>query len=76
MWNHIDTGYAASRISELRADFWPIDDRSLQELTKEKKTVVVKQYFIKSIYISELLKDESIQDFLRRYEQYWMKKAG
>lgn len=27
MWNHIDTGYAACRISELRADFWPIDDR-------------------------------------------------
>jgi len=57
MWNHIDTGYAACRISELRA-------------------VVVKQYFIKSIHISELLKDQIIQDFIRKYEQYWMKKAG
>lgn len=76
MWNHIDTGYAACRISELRADFWPIDDRSLREVTKEKKTVVVKQYFIKSIHISELLKDQSIRDFIQKYEQYWMKKAG
>ena len=76
MWNHIDTGYAACRISELRSDLWPIDDTSLREVTKEKKTVVVKQYFIKSIHISELLTDQSIRDFIQKYEQYWMKKVG
>jgi len=76
MWNHIDTGYAASRISELRADLWPIDDKSLQEVTKEKKNVIVKQYFIKSIHLNEILKDQNVQEFIEKYETYWIKKAG
>ena len=76
MWTHIDTGYAASRISELRSDLWPIDDKSLQEVTKEKKNVIVKQYFIKNINLSEILKDQNIQTFIEKYQKYWTKRAG
>lgn len=76
MWGHIDTGYSASRISELRADFWMIDDTSLREITKEKKTVVIKQYFIKTLHLSEILKDQTVLDFIARYETIHMKKAS
>ena len=76
MWGHIDTGYSASRISELRSDLWLIDDISLREVTKEKKTVVVKQYFIKSIHLSEILRDQNVLDFITKYEAVHMKKAG
>ncbi len=76
MWGHIDTGYSASRISELRADLWMIDDIALREFTKEKKHVVVKQYFIKSIHLSEILKDQNVLDFIAKYEAVHMKKAG
>jgi hypothetical protein len=76
MWGHIDTGYSATRISELRADLWPIDDKSLLETTKEKKSVVVKQYFIKSIHLSEILRNQDILDFITRYEEFHSKKVG
>ncbi len=76
MWDHIDTGYSASRISELRSDLWLIDDISLKEVTKEKKTVAVKQYFIKSIHLSEILRDQNVLDFLAKYEAVHMRKAG
>ncbi|PHM83723.1 hypothetical protein CHH38_04295 [Acinetobacter nosocomialis] len=76
MWGHIDTGYSASRISELRSDLWLIDDISLREVTKEKKTVVVKQYFIKSIHLSEILRDQNVLDFIAKYEAVHMRKAG
>lgn len=76
MWGHIDTGYSASRISELRSDLWLIDDISLKEVTKEKKTVAVKQYFIKSIHLSEILRDQNVLDFLAKYEAVHMRKAG
>lgn len=76
MWGHIDTGYSASRISELRADFWTIDDTSLKEVTKEKKTVVIKQYFIKTIHLSEILRDPDVLTFIEKYESVHMKKAS
>ncbi|ENV42134.1 MULTISPECIES: hypothetical protein [Acinetobacter calcoaceticus/baumannii complex] len=76
MWGHIDTGYSASRISELRSDLWLIDDISLREVTKEKKTVVVKQYFIKNIHLSEILRDQNVLDFIAKYEAVHMRKAG
>lgn len=76
MWGHIDTGYSASRISELRADLWVIDDTSLKEITKEKKTVVIKQYFIKSIHLSEILKNQNVLDFIFKYEELHIKKAS
>ncbi|MEK5777097.1 hypothetical protein VXE44_18640, partial [Acinetobacter nosocomialis] len=74
MWGHIDTGYSASRISELRSDLWLIDDISLREVTKEKKTVVVKQYFIKNIHLSEILRDQNVLDFIAKYEAVHMRK--
>ena len=76
MWGYIDTGYSACRISELRSDFWPIDATSKLEVTKEKKTVSIKEYFIKSIHLSEILKNSDVQDFITKYEAAHVDKAS
>lgn len=76
MWGYIDSGYSASRLSELRADFWPIDTTSHWTVTKENKRVPVKEYFIKSINLSELMKMEDVRDFILKYEMVNLKKLG
>lgn len=68
MWSSIDSSYSACRISELRSDGWNIEDHYLSEDSKLKKRVRVKVYFIPTLLISELLKEKTIQDFLKRFE--------
>lgn len=68
MWNQIDTCYSASRISELILDGWNIDKKPILQITLEKKSVVVKEYSMDSVYRDEVLQLFEVQDFLRRFE--------
>jgi hypothetical protein len=76
MWNQIDTCYSACRISELSSDGWLIDKRPIHQTTLEKKQVTVKEYFMNTLHLSEVLQNQEVQDFLRRYELQQLKKAS
>lgn len=76
MWACIDTSYSASRISELRGDGWEISDTYLSEISKQKKSVRVKQYFMKHTVLSELYRYKEVQEFIDNYERWNIKKAG
>ena len=76
MWNQIDTCYSACRISELVSDGWLIEKTPILQTTLEKKRVTVKEYFINTLYRSDVLQAQEIQDFLRRYELQNIKKAS
>lgn len=76
MWASIDTSYSASRISELRNDGWEIADTYLSEVSKEKKAVRVKQYYIKNLILNELYKISDVIEFIQKYEKFHTKKAG
>lgn len=76
MWNQIDTCYSACRISELVSDGWLIEKTPILQTTLEKKRVTVKEYFMNTLYRSDVLQAQEIQDFLRRYELQNIKKAS
>ena len=76
MWNQIDTCYSACRISELVSDGWLIEKTPILQTTLEKKRVTVKEYIMNTLYRSDVLQAQEIQDFLRRYELQNIKKAS
>lgn len=76
MWNQIDTCYSACRISELSSDGWVINKKPILQTTLEKKQVTVKEYFMNTLYLSDVLQSQEVQDFLRRYEIQQLKKAS
>lgn len=76
MWACIDTSYSASRISELRGDGWEISDTYLSEVSKQKKMVRVKQYFMKNTVLSDLYRHKEVREFIDLYELWSAKKAS
>ena len=62
--------------SELVSDGWLIEKTPILQTTLEKKRVTVKEYFMNTLYRSDVLQAQEIQDFLRRYELQNIKKAS
>lgn len=63
---YLDTNGSAARICELRSDGWDISDVPISMITKEKKIVTVKDYFIEPDKLYALLNEEVIQSFMKK----------
>lgn len=75
LFHDIDSCASGARISELRSDGWKIDDKFVHAVTKEKKEVQVKEYFISRSNLIEYLKNQNLQDFLALAERKYKKAS-
>lgn len=75
LFHEIDTCASGCRISELRSDNWGIADKYLHVMTKEKKPVRIKEYFIKSSDILGYKRHDSVQNFLDLCDRIYAKTA-
>lgn len=75
LFYEIDTCCSGTRISELRSDGWLIADKYFHIITKENKSVRIKEYFIKPSDILGYRKRESIRNFLEVCDRVYAKTA-
>lgn len=68
----IDSWASASRISELRADGWSIEDIYVYELGKSVKT---KRYYIRVKNLVNYLENHKVKDFLGKSEMTYKKAS-
>ena len=65
MWQQLNTGYSASRISELRSDGWRINAYNALHHSGNPNDRKVKRYYIAMSDIAAYMECKDVQDFIQ-----------
>ena len=75
MWGQLNTGYSASRISELRSDGWKIKDQHHLHHSGNPLDKKVKLYYMDYQDIANALTDNQVIDFIQKMKALYKAQA-